>query len=166
MSYKCCWRGICYVSSSTLHGGFLPIPTDAGPYSDLNDIWRFPVAAKTFSVSLAYRMLMGDSAPIPAISWLWKACNQLKHKIFFWLLLNNRLNTRAFLQRKHFFIEDYSCVMCDQFILETRDHLFSTANLLRPVGSTSVLTRNLCWLEFKTKLQLWRICSTCHFSWT
>lgn len=41
-----------------------------------------------------------------------------------WLLLNDRLKTWQLLQRKNFFIQDYTCVMCDQFFVESRDHLF------------------------------------------
>jgi hypothetical protein len=44
--------------------------------------------------------------------------------VFFWLLIHNRLNTRAMLQRKNFFMDNYSCIMCGQDELETRNHLF------------------------------------------
>lgn len=69
-------------------------------------------------------MLMPDYEVLPVIKWLWKTCCQLKHKIFCWLLTNNRLNSRAMLQRKIFFIEDYTCVICSMSVFETRDHLF------------------------------------------
>jgi hypothetical protein len=95
------------------------------PIQDQNDTWRFPSGTTSYAVSNTYRILMGEFHTIPAISWLWKAnCSQLKHKIFFWLLINDRLNTRGMLLRKSFFIDDYSYVMCDQYVLETRDHLF------------------------------------------
>ena len=55
---------------------------------------------------------------------LWKTCCQLKHKIFFWMLVHNRLNTRAMLHRKNFFFRGYTCVLCGLQVLETRDHLF------------------------------------------
>jgi hypothetical protein len=35
-----------------------------------------------------------------------------------------RLNTKAMLQRKNFFMDDYSCIMCGTNGLETRNHLF------------------------------------------
>jgi hypothetical protein len=34
------------------------------------------------------------------------------------------LNTWDLLQRKKFFLKDYSCVLCNGNLLETRDHLF------------------------------------------
>lgn len=69
-------------------------------------------------------MLLGDFIPILGTTWLSKSCNQLKHTTFFWLLLNDRLNTRGMLQRSNFFLQDYSCVMCSQHVVERRDHLF------------------------------------------
>ena len=78
------------------------------------------------------KQLRSENPTIPAIAWLWKTCNQLKHKIFFWLLINNRLNTRELLQRKSFFTEDCTCVMCDQQVLETRDYLFFHRPLAKP----------------------------------
>jgi hypothetical protein len=61
---------------------------------------------------------------VPALKWMWKGCCQQKHKVFFWLLIHNRLNTRAMLQQKHFFMDDYSCILCGVGELETSDHFF------------------------------------------
>jgi hypothetical protein len=61
---------------------------------------------------------------LPVISWLWKICCQEKHKVFFCCFFHNRLNTRAMLQRKRFFLPDYTCIICNGSALETRDHLF------------------------------------------
>lgn len=47
-----------------------------------------------------------------------------KHKIFFWLLLRDRLNTRNLLRRKNKILEDYSCVLCTTNCEETSFHLF------------------------------------------
>ena len=47
-----------------------------------------------------------------------------KNKVFGWLLLVDRLNTREMLQRKTFLLPEYTCVMCNMAVLETRDHLF------------------------------------------
>lgn len=88
------------------------------------DQWQLPVGANCYKVSTVYKLLSPAPDILPALRWLWKTCCQLKHKIFYWLLINNRLNTRAVLQRKNFFIENYTCVMCNMQVLETRDHLF------------------------------------------
>jgi hypothetical protein len=39
-------------------------------------------------------------------------------------MLHNILNTKAMLQIKNFFMDDYSCIMGDVSGLETRNHLF------------------------------------------
>jgi hypothetical protein len=88
------------------------------------DKWTVTVAAPGYQVSSMYRDLMKQGPVLPIISWLWKTCCQDKHKVFFWLLFQNRLNTRAMLQRKRFFLPDYTCIMCNGSALETRDHLF------------------------------------------
>jgi hypothetical protein len=36
----------------------------------------------------------------------------MKHKIFFWLLLNDRINTKDLLQRKNYNLDSYTCDMC------------------------------------------------------
>jgi len=90
---------------------------------DEPDSWQFPANAQQFRVDQSYKLLLGDSIPIPDITWLWKTCNQLKHKIIFWLLLNDRPNTRQLLQRKNFFIQNYTCTMCEHYVVESRDHL-------------------------------------------
>jgi hypothetical protein len=88
------------------------------------DKWAVTVAAPGYQVSSMYKDLMKQGHVLPIISWLWKTCCQDKHKVFFWLLFHNRLNTRAMLQRKRFFLPDYTCIMCNGSALETRDHLF------------------------------------------
>lgn len=116
------------------------------------DSWQFPANTLHFKVDQAYKLLSRDSTPILAISWLWKTCNQLKHKNFYWLRRNDRLNTRQLLQRKIFFIYDYTCVMCDQFVVESRDPL------LFHYQFAQIYFRNICptWsiLLYKIKLAI------------
>jgi hypothetical protein len=88
------------------------------------DSWRVTDSGPGYKVSSAYRSLTKHDPVIPAIKWLWKSCCQDKHRVFFWLLIHNRLNTRALLQRKNFYMTDYTCIMCNQAVTETRDHLF------------------------------------------
>lgn len=92
--------------------------------SEHYDRWQFPVGAKEYKVAKAYQILSGNHSPMPVLQWIWKSCCQLKHKIFYWLLAHNRLNTKALLLRKQFFLQDYSCIMCGQTVIEHRDHLF------------------------------------------
>ena len=63
------------------------------------------------------------TAPAP-FQWIWKSPCLPKHKFFFWLLIQDILNTRDLLDRKHFYVESKSCVLCDGDIREDMIHLF------------------------------------------
>jgi hypothetical protein len=57
-----------------------------------------------------------------SLSLLWKSRCQGKHKVFLWLLLNDRLNTRNLLRRKRFNIPSVNCVLCSHGMEETIKH--------------------------------------------
>lgn len=94
------------------------------PISGEPDQWLAFGNATVFNVSRTYKIAIGQHITCPALKWIWKTCCLSKHKVFFWLLLQNRLNTRELLQRKSFFLPDYTCVLCHLRHLETRNHLF------------------------------------------
>jgi hypothetical protein len=49
----------------------------------------------------------------------------MRVKMFAWLLLGDRLNTRDMLQHRHWHVtKTYDCVLCPGQHRETRDHLF------------------------------------------
>jgi hypothetical protein len=49
----------------------------------------------------------------------------MKHKVFAWLMLVDRINTRDMLKRRNFNIGlNHSCMTCDTGVTETRNHLF------------------------------------------
>jgi hypothetical protein len=59
--------------------------------------------------------------------WLWGSRYNMKIKVFAWLLLNDRLNTRDMLPRRHWRsleVDNY-CLLCPTQTLEVRDHLFN-----------------------------------------
>jgi hypothetical protein len=74
---------------------------------------------------------MGNQWTHPIFSWLWKSKCQPKHKVFFWLLLKDRLNTRAFLRQRSMFLESYSCDNCILQVEETTIHLFFRCNFAK-----------------------------------
>ena len=47
----------------------------------------------------------------------------LRYKIFFWMLIHDRVNTRNLLNRKSFHIPSYNCVLCALDTEETSQHL-------------------------------------------
>lgn len=63
------------------------------------DIWQYPWG-NTFSSSRAYKIIVGHSQHYPSIRWIWKCFYQSKHRVFFWLLLRDRLSIRNILRRK------------------------------------------------------------------
>jgi hypothetical protein len=90
---------------------------------DQPDQWSYSWGSSIFSSSKAYKALIGHQAVHPVYRWLWKSSCQNKRKIFFWLLLKDRLSTRDLLQRRNMFLPDYSCVHCSDATLETLPHL-------------------------------------------
>jgi hypothetical protein len=109
------------------------------------DIWTYVWGSPWFSASKAYTHLIGHRTVHPAFHWLWKSVAQNKHKVFFWLLLHDRLNTRNMLRRKNMALPSFECVLCSLHAEETLEHLFlecpfaQTAwgllNLNLPLGS-------------------------------
>lgn len=67
---------------------------------DREDQWTYIWGSNTFSSKRAYKCLVGTQEASPLFKWLWSAGNLGKHKIFFWILLRDRLNTRNLLKRK------------------------------------------------------------------
>ena len=64
------------------------------------DKWSYIWGSETFSCSKAYKVMIGYQPVLPHFFWIWNSSCQSKHKIFFWLLLHDRLNTRNLLRRK------------------------------------------------------------------
>jgi len=54
-----------------------------------------------------YKLLLGHQEVHPVLKWLWSC--QPKQRVFFWLLINDRLSTRNILRRKHMHLDAYDC---------------------------------------------------------
>jgi hypothetical protein len=67
------------------------------------DVWTVFGNFVATKASRVYKYLMDLGDTIRALKWMRKGCCQQKHKVFFWPLIHNRLNTRAMLQMKNFF---------------------------------------------------------------
>jgi hypothetical protein len=52
-----------------------------------------------------------------------KLC-MLKHKVFFWLVMYDGINTRNLIQGKNFHIPSYNCVLCNEEVTEILQHMF------------------------------------------
>jgi hypothetical protein len=73
-----------------------------------------------------YKYLHKEIQPSKPFLWIWSftCCNKLR--VFSWLLLMDRLNTRNMLKRKRYKLEgnNYNCVMCPAQREENAFHLF------------------------------------------
>jgi hypothetical protein len=75
-----------------------------------------------------YKFFFREVVPISSLPLVWKSKCVMKQKVFAWLLMIDRLNTRDMLCRRQFHIPNDKCVVCNQ-IRETRDHLFFECTL-------------------------------------
>ena len=91
---------------------------------DEKDSWIYIWNSNDYSSQKAYKQLSGSCYTHPIFSWTWKSFCQPKHKVFFWLLLKDRLSTRGLLRRRNMQLQDYNCVLCNEVLEETREHLF------------------------------------------
>lgn len=80
--------------------------------TDSLDSWHYIWGSNVYSVKKTYKHLTGHLPLHPVYKWLWKCSCQNKHKVFFWLLIKDRLSTREILKRKNMFLQDYNCVLC------------------------------------------------------
>jgi hypothetical protein len=97
---------------------------DGIQFDDGNDVWSYSWGSPLYSSMRAYKLLIGPRQVHPCYSWLWKATAQKKHKVFFWLLLKDRLSTRNILRRKNKELPSFNCVLCNLQTEETLEHLF------------------------------------------
>jgi hypothetical protein len=90
----------------------LKIIMQALQLTEENDRWDYIWGNGAYSSAKAYKHLIGSSQTHPAFKWIWMSKCQMKYKVFFWLLLRDRLNTRGLLRRKHMHLDSYTCELC------------------------------------------------------
>lgn len=88
------------------------------------DTWTGTGQNRKYSSIKMYKTICARAEPNKLFTKIWKTANRLRHKIFFWLLLHDRVNTRNLLNRKNMFLESYDCVFCNEHSEETLRHLF------------------------------------------
>lgn len=71
-----------------------------------------------------YNFLKKGTTAHPIFRQLWKCAVMPRYKIFFWLLLHDRINTRGLLDRKNFFLPSKNWAICTLTADETVLHLF------------------------------------------
>lgn len=82
----------------------------------------------------------------------------MKHKVFFWLLLRDRLSTRDPLRRRNMELETFTCDLCILQKLETVTHMFLRCNFAKAcwasIGAAVITTRPLLSIFKLIKLKL------------
>jgi len=93
------------------------------------DIWFWKGTAKGYSPKLFYSHTFVSASFNPLTAWIWKSSCTMKIKVFAWMLIMDRLNTKDMVDRRHWHLEDgVNCVLCPLQTRETRDHLFFNCN--------------------------------------
>lgn len=100
------------------------------------DQWTHIWGNGVFSTAKNYKRMIGHTQVHLSTRWLWKSCCQMKHKVFFWLILHDRLNTRGILKRRNMVLDNYNCEMCIWQQEETTYHLLLRCNFAQA-----------CWLS-------------------
>jgi hypothetical protein len=92
--------------------------------TNTKDTWSYIWGSKNYSSLKAYRHLIDYDSVHTTLKWIWKTKCQTKHKVFLWLLLQDRLNTKGMLRRKNMYLDSYVCEMCIWLRVESLWHLF------------------------------------------
>jgi len=78
-----------------------------------------------------YKKLIGHNDVHQVYKWIWKNRLQPKHRVFFWLLIKDRLSTKNILRRKRMDLNSYNCAICSFLIEESSQHLFIDCDFAR-----------------------------------
>jgi hypothetical protein len=95
------------------------------------DKWSFHWGGEKYSTKKVY-LQMVDAPDAPNVfKWIWKSCVLSKQKFFYWLMIQNRVNTKERMVHKSFFVQNDKCVLCDEQVIEDREHLFFECDFSR-----------------------------------
>ena len=97
------------------------------------DTWKWPSKSGDYRAKLYYDSCFTHIVVDPIFKWIWKCACTLKLKVFGWLLLMDRLNTRDMMQRRQWIIQDDTCVLFNLAQHEDRAHLFFACNFSQRV---------------------------------
>ena len=96
------------------------------PDGDKPDQWTYSWGAK-YTSARYYKFFFRNVLADPAFSWIWDSKCTTKIKVFAWLLLADRVNTRNMLKRRQYNIgNNVNCAICSCNVEETVEHLFFT----------------------------------------
>lgn len=95
----------------------------------LKEIWSWKGSDGAYKPKSFYTFMHSSITFNPLLNWVWVSSCTMKIKVFAWMLIMDRLNTKDMLDRRHWNIEDgINCVLCPTHTREDRDHLFFKCN--------------------------------------
>ena len=96
---------------------------------DANDIWYWLGTCNAFKPKIFYSFMHSTLSFNPLLLWIWKSSCTMKIKVFAWMLIMDRLNTKDMVERRHWHLDDgVNCVLCLLLTRETRNQLFFECN--------------------------------------
>jgi hypothetical protein len=111
------------------------------------DKWNFAWSSNKYSTQKVYLALINAPVAPAPFKWIWKSSCLPKHKFFFWLLIQDRLNTKMHMLKKKFFVGNQLCMLCNEDSHEDMLHLFFQCDF----------SRNFWWKigeEWNTELEM------------
>ena len=111
----------------------LQILLENNPPSQDQDVWSYCWGEK-YTAGQFYLKVFSSLTVPKTYGWIWETCCTMNYKVFAWLLLRDRLNTKDMLKRRHWNVADNDhCVLCPLRTYEDRQHLFFTCNFSQRV---------------------------------
>ena len=91
----------------------------------MEDQWTYIWNSPHYQPKRVYDLFFTHIQPEIPLTLIWKSKCTLQLKVFLWLLLLDRLNTKELMQRRHFNTQGgASCVTCNNSTTEDFLHLF------------------------------------------
>jgi hypothetical protein len=87
------------------------------------DRWDGVWDSGSYSAQKVYKIISSSPHVPRTFIQLWHSKCQPKQKLFFWLVLQDRLNTKAMLKRRGMELDSYTCENCILQKEETWSHL-------------------------------------------
>jgi hypothetical protein len=113
----------------------------------VTDTWIFPRGNNSYTSAKFYKFIFGALPEDPALKAIWKSKCLPKLRVFAWLLLMDRLNTKELMQRKNWQIEGGGSFVCYVHITLNKVVIiyFFSAHLLPVVGRRSIFSGITRW---------------------
>jgi hypothetical protein len=99
-----------------------------------HDKWSFFLLNGSYSAKALYRFMFSGVPASPVFRKVWKSKCLNKQKVFVWLILVDRINTRDMMDRRNWHVSSgLNCAICQEQARETKDHLFFNCRFARRV---------------------------------